>query len=204
MLGKLERTSISGLSGLNWAPWRQRVWWQHFLSHLQSSHSFDNGLCLFCEYFDPYYYKQQFFSLTDTYPQQVCGTGCILQRVTLAATSAVSPLIRVPHPQRLTYLEGFRTRAKHSLNPLFLQAACLGFSRIPILRNSDVGSVSNGHLLFAILQCQFLSFFVTPDLLIRFTAQLAQFLRSGYFLSSSSLRPPPADVLLIGGFYGSA
>ena len=120
----------------------------------------------------------------------------------MAATSAVSPLIRAPHPQRLTYLEGFRTGAKHSLNPLFLQATCLGFSRNPILRTSDVESVSNGQQNLKICYLQFcnasfLSFFLTPDLLIRFTAQLAQFLRSGYFLSSSSLRPPPADVLLI-------
>ena len=42
--------------------------------------------------------------------------------------------------------------------------------------------------------------FATRDLLIHFTAQLAQFLRSGYFLSSSSLCPPSADVLLIAGF----
>ena len=114
----------------------------------------------------------------------------------MAATSAVSPLILAPHPQRLTYLEGFRTRAKHSLNPLFLQAACLGFSRIPILRTSDVGSVSNGHLLFAILQCQFFVLFSYPRPVDTFYGTVSSIFTIRLFSIELVFTPSPGGCLV--------
>ena len=137
----------------------------------------------------------------------VCSTGCILQRVTLAATSAVSPLIRAPHPQRLTYLEGFRTRAKHSLNPLFLQAACLAFSRNPILRTSDVGSVSTGQQKSA--NCNFampvFCPFSCPRPVDTFYGTVSSIFTIRLFSIELVFTPSPGGCLVDRrGFYGSA